>query len=100
MYKLIKFLERKISYEDQKKEYKKCLSIISRIINKRETEINYTSHPCGSYNENTLRVLDELGIKLGFKLFMSIEKNKGMTKLNNSNLEIAREDHSEVLKKI
>ena len=56
------------------------------------------SHPCGSYNENTLKVLDDLGIKLGFKQFMSIEKNKGMTKLNNSNLEIARKDHSEVLK--
>ena len=88
----------KLSYEDQKKEYKKCLSTISQITNQQETDIKCMSHPCGSYNENTLKVLDDLGIKLGFKQFMSIEKNKGMTKLNNSNLEIARKDHSEVLK--
>ena len=58
------------------------------------------SHPCGSYNSDTLRILDELGIELGFKQFMSVEKEKGMKKINNSTLEIAREDHSEIIKKI
>ena len=29
---------------------------------------------------------------------MSIEKEKGMKKINNSNLEIDRQDHAEILK--
>ena len=58
------------------------------------------SHPCGSYNNDTLRVLDELGIELGFKQFMSVEREKGMKKINNSNLEIAKEYHSEIIRRI
>ena len=58
------------------------------------------SHPCGSYNSDTLKILDELGIELGFKQFMSVEKEKGMKKINNSTLEIAREDHSEIIKRM
>ena len=58
------------------------------------------SHPCGSYNNNTLSILRELGIQLGFKQIMTLEKEKGMTKINNSPLEIARQDHSEIYKKI
>ena len=55
------------------------------------------SHPCGSYNEDTLQILKELGIELGFKNLMTIEKEKKMKKLNNSSLEIARENHSIIL---
>ena len=58
------------------------------------------SHPCGSYNEDTLQILKELGIELGFKQVMTIEREKGMKKINNSFLEIAREDHTNILKKI
>ena len=52
------------------------------------------SHPCGSYNEDTLKILNELGIELGFKQIMTIEPEKGMKKINNSSLEIARQDHA------
>ena len=58
------------------------------------------SHPCGSYNNNTLSILKELGIQLGFKQIMTLEKEKGMKKINNSPLEIARQDHSKIYKKI
>ena len=34
------------------------------------------SHPCGSYNEDTLQILKELGIELGFKQVMTIEPEK------------------------
>ncbi len=90
----------KLSFDEQKEEYYKCLTIISKILNKSNNSIKYMSHPCGSYNNDTLRVLDELGIELGFKQFMSVEIEKGMKKINNSNLEIAREDHSEIIRKI
>ena len=58
------------------------------------------SHPCGSYNLDTLEILNGLGIELGFKQIMTIEPEKGMKKINNSFLEIARQDHSGILKRI
>ena len=58
------------------------------------------SHPCGSYDNNTLQILKELGIELGFKQIMTIEPEKGMKKINNSFLEIARQDHSEIVKRM
>ena len=41
------------------------------------------SHPCGSYNGDTLKVLKELGIELGFKQIMTVEPEKNGT-INNS----------------
>ena len=83
---------------EQKKEYEKCLKIISRITNKDKNLINSMSHPCGNYNKYTLRILKEIGIKIGFKETMIIEKEKGMKKINNSNLEVARIDHSDIIR--
>ena len=88
----------KLSYDEQKKEYEQNLLSISTILNKPKNEIKYMSHPCGSYNEHTLQILKELGIELGFKQIMTIEKEKGMKKINNSILEIARQDHSNIFK--
>ena len=90
----------KLNYDEQKNEYEKCLSSISKILNKPKNEINYMSHPCGSYNNYTLEILKELGIQLGFKQIMTIEPEKGMKKINNSFLEIAREDHIEIYKRM
>ena len=90
----------KLSYDEQKNEYEKCLSSISDILNKPKNEIKSMSHPCGSYNEDTLQILKELGIELGFKSIMTIEPEKGMTKVNNSFLEIAREDHSNIYERM
>ena len=53
-----------LNYEDQKNEYEKCLNIISEILNKPKHEIKYMSHPCGSYNKDTLQILDDLGLEL------------------------------------
>ena len=58
------------------------------------------SHPCGSYNNDTLEILNELGIELGFKHIMTIEPEKDMKKLNNSFLEIGRANHSKIYKKM
>ena len=80
----------KLSYDEQKIEYEKCLNSISNILNKPKNEIKFMSHPCGSYNNDTFEILKELGIELGFKQIMTIEPEKGMKKINNSFLEIAR----------
>ena len=58
------------------------------------------SHPCGSYNDSTLNILKKLGVELGFKNVMNIEIEKNMKKINNSFLEIARQDHSKIMKMI
>ncbi len=90
----------KLNYDEQKDEYKKCLSSISNILDKPKNEIKYMSHPCGSYNNDTCEILKELGVELGFKQIMTIEPEKGMKKINNSFLEIAREDHAEIFKRM
>ena len=74
----------KLSYDEQKIEYEKCLNSISNILNKPKNEIKFMSHPCGSYNNDTFEILKELGIELGFKQIMTIEPEKGMKKINNS----------------
>ena len=90
----------KLNYEDQKNEYKKCLSIISNVLKKPKNEIKYMSHPCGSYDDNTLKILRELGIEIGFKQIMTIEPEKNMKKINNSFLELARQDHAEIIRRM
>jgi len=88
----------KLNYDEQKNEYEKCLSSISNILDKTKNEIKYMAHPCGSYNNDTLEILKELGVELGFKQIMTIEPEKGIKKLNNSFLEIARQDHARIYK--
>jgi len=90
----------KLSYDEQKNEYENCLSSVSDILNKTKNEIKSMSHPCGSYNADTLEILKELGIQLGFKSVMTIEPEKGMKKINNSFLEIARQDHADILRRM
>ena len=90
----------RLNYDEQKKEYEKCISVISKIIDKPKNEIKCMSHPCGSYNDDTLKVLKEMGIELGFKQIMTIETEKKMKKINNSFLEIARQDHAHVRRMI
>ena len=58
-------------------------------------DIKSMSHPNGSYNTKTLKILKDLKIKIGFRQIMKDEKNK----VNNTNLEISRIDHAEIVKK-
>ena len=54
------------------------------------------SHPCGSYNDDSLKVLEKLGVELGFKNIMDVKDN--IDKSDNSKFEIAREDHANIIK--
>ena len=56
------------------------------------------SHPGGSYNQDSLKILKELGVELGFKDSMTIDPEKNMKTINNSFLEIARQEHSVIMK--
>ena len=90
----------KLNYEDQFNEYNTCILKLSKLLNISRKEIKCMSHPCGSYNKDTLKILSKLGIELGFKQIMTIEKDKGMKAVNNSPLEIAREDHSKIMQRV
>ena len=85
----------KLSTKIQLKEYKKNIYLLANILNKPKNYFKTMSHPNGSYSPKTLKILKNLGIKLGFKQIMTIEKDKGMKKINNSLLEIARKPHNE-----
>ena len=71
------------------------MNIVSNILNCKTNNVVSMSHPCGSYNNDTLKVLDKLGIEIGFRHSMLCGN---MKKINNSKYEIARHDHKEVMR--
>ena len=85
-------------HSEQKVEYSKNLNNLIKILKKNSNLIKSSSHPCGSYNKNSLKVLKELGIDIAFKDSMSVDYEMGMNSINNSSLEIARQDHMEIYK--
>ena len=78
-----------LDYQTQNIEYSKNLMHLENIIGKNN--INSMSHPCGSYNEDTIKVLSNLKIKIGFRANMNVKDVLGK-------YEIPREDHSNILR--
>jgi peptidoglycan/xylan/chitin deacetylase (PgdA/CDA1 family) len=76
----------------QKKEYSINKKLLQQITNK---EIFSVGHPCGSYSSQTLKILKNLKIDFGFRSTTVIDMN--MKKINNSNYEIARMDHTNII---
>ena len=89
------YLLKNLSKFNQNQEYKKNKSILSKISN---TKIFSMSHPCGSYNKDSIQILKKLNIDIGFKSSLIFDHKK--KQINLSNLEIAREDHTNILKMI
>ena len=78
-----------LNKEEQYKDYFTNKSILENIINDR---IICMSHPCGIYSNDTLEVLKDLGIKIGFR--------SNMTLKGNSNYEFLREDHINIFNEL
>ncbi len=81
----------KISYlnkSEQKLEYQRNYKHLSELLSK---PINSMSHPCGDYNGDTLDILKEFPIEIGFRCNMTIKEIR-------SSLEIPRNDHTNVMK--
>ena len=75
---------------EQKSEYFRNNDAIRAIIGENPVSVSF---PCGSYNHDSLQILEDMGVKIGFR--------DNMTQLaERSNLETAREDHVNILKKI
>ena len=80
-----------LSYSNQFKQYNLNMSYLKKILGHQN--IISMSHPCGDYNLDTLKILKDLGIKIGFRSNMSIKKVR-------SSLEIPREDHANIMRLI
>lgn len=73
-----------LSYEEQQIEYETNQRILQAICDK---PVTCMSHPCNSYNADTLRILEALGVEAGFRA----DSNAAYS----SRLEIPRIDHSQ-----
>ena len=80
----------KLKKSDQEMEYKRNYEHLKKIIKKPITSM---SHPCGSYNSDTLNILRNMKIEIGFRSNMSIKETL-------SPLEVPREDHINVFKEM
>ena len=87
-----------LTYEEQKSEYNINLAALNNRFKDHNIKINSMSHPCGSYNEDTLKILNNLNLDIGFRSNIHVEFKKKMKKINNSCFEIAREDHANIIK--
>tara|TARA_B100001057_G_C22862477_1_gene955102 strand:- start:82 stop:1029 length:948 start_codon:yes stop_codon:yes gene_type:complete len=84
----------KLTTKNQKTEYFKNFNYLRVILKKKPIAM---SHPLDSYNKNTLRILKNMGILCGFRSHLKTYKG---FKINQSNLEMAREDPVNILKLI
>ena len=75
------------SFDFQMENYFKNKSILESLLKK---DVISMSHPCNSYNRETLEILTNLKIKIGFRANMK----SGF----DSYLEVPRIDHAEILK--
>ena len=79
----------KLSYKKQYDEYSRNKSFLEKIINKKIISVSY---PNGKYNKDSKAIMKKLGIEFGFISSMQLKKN--------TDLEILREDHSNIIKRI
>ena len=75
------------SFDFQLENYSKNKTVLESLLTKDVTSM---SHPCNSYNSETLEILNDLKIEIGFRANLK----SGF----NSYLEVPRIDHSEILK--
>ena len=70
-----------LSFEEQQTEYQKNFEILTDILKEKPFTM---AHPCNSYSDDTLKILENMGIKIGFC--------SNMTKTDYTVLEFPRED--------
>ena len=76
--------------QEQREEYERNYEHLQEVLGNAPKAM---SHPCGSYDETTLRILSDLKIDTGFRANMSILEIR-------SNLEVPREDHANIVGKM
>lgn len=79
---------KKLSVDEQRAEYEQNKTTLTKILGAEPTAV---SHPCGSYDDDTLKILADLGISLGFRDTMTA---------GPSQLELPRQDHANIIKEL
>ncbi len=77
---------KQLSRNEQEEEFRRNQEHIFSVLGKQAESV---AHPCGSYSSTTLRVLEELEIKVGFR--------SNFSKLNHTRLDYPRVDHCHLL---
>lgn len=80
---------KQLNEADQANEYAQNIKILENIIQQQPYTV---SHPCNSYNQTTLKLLNSFGIKLGFR--------DNSTQATYTSLEYPRIDIADITKKI
>lgn len=90
----------KKSYKKQYNEYFRNKIILEKILVKtKHPRINSMSYPMGVYNTSSFKALNDLNVNFGFISTILKRENKKLSK-KNKDLTIAREDCSNIIKKI
>ncbi|HYC56690.1 MAG TPA: polysaccharide deacetylase family protein [Candidatus Binatia bacterium] len=84
-----------LSRAEQHEEYARNLAHLHGLCGTRPAAV---AHPVNSYNDATLEVLRELGIRCGFRA--NTAPCKAGEPLNASTLELAREDHANIINRL
>ena len=84
-----------LSYDEQLIEYKKNISHLENISGYKITS---ASHPLGSYNSDTLKVLKSLGIECAFRSSNTIPATSDI--INPNELELARVDVCDIIRQL
>ena len=87
-------------YVDIVEAISSILIVPTKILIKPKKNLNFMSYTNGNYNNDTLKILKSLKIELGFRHNMSIDISNENFEINNTKLEIARENHSTILNQI
>ena len=80
-----------LTLAEQKDQYGRNMEHLESVLGKGA--ICSMSHPCGEYNSDTLDLLTEMNIRIGFRSSLSVPDIK-------SSLEIPRNDHANVFKEM
>jgi peptidoglycan/xylan/chitin deacetylase (PgdA/CDA1 family) len=79
-----------MSPAQQRNEYTRNWKHIGSVINEAPTTV---AHPCGSYTAQTLQILEDLGVKVGFRASAQTLEKQGP-------LEYPRYDHADIMREL
>lgn len=82
----------RLSPAEQRDEYARNQACLAHVIDAPPTAM---SHPCNSYNAETLKILKDLGIRVGFRAYI-----EPLTEYADRTLEHPREDHTNLMKQM
>ena len=81
----------KLIAAEQQDQYRRNMEHLEGLLGKGS--IYSMSHPCGDYNADTLGLLTDMGIRIGFRSSLSVKEIK-------SPLEVPRDDHANIFKEM